>query len=294
MMRKIKLLLFLSLLYFNSSAQKKIEIPDHRADSLFFNSIQKKLNNFNLADLTTSEDSLRIRIWMNQQILEVNQQYGIRAKLITYISTGENKMVMRTLFFDSQISIALLKSFHSNSIQTLPDDTISGLDGFNYIFEIASPKDYRIYSYSLPKPDSEHSIKVVNIINSIEQILDLKTYHQTFINSLDPGNYRWGMESLHVDHFPPDSVKKTSLYNDVKKLLNKKLKVTEQTAHQKFPLILVGGKNYNLRKLCDINEDAVKKVTVLAGNDPKSSLYGEKGIYGVILIELNEPELIEN
>lgn len=281
-------MLLLVLMPLIGNCKKTIEIPHSRTDSLHFKYIQKSLDKYNLEDLSLSEDSLRIRIWMGANIVDIKASPNPSANLILSIQSNEvSKSIVKSYSVAPSKVQILCDSLIHKGIVDLAGDQFYGIDGRYYLFEVATRDQYRLYSYWSPDAKrSESNQQIVKILSDINTLLDIKNYQQMFYNSLESGTYRIGMSTVRKDQLLSDTTPKSSLYSYIEKKMREELGIDENTNYFKYPLLLVDNQICFLKEINNKEYNQVKSITVLPANEPsKTALYGANGINGVIIVE---------
>ncbi len=283
----ILLLIFFSLIFTIGKSQKTIEIPSNKNDSSFFDWIQSNQNEHSFVDLTQSQDSLRIRIWMGHQIVEIIKNDNITAYLTTSVHSTKkgNPQTTKSILINRQTSRRLYNLLLSKNITEIPDKNTVGIDGQQYLFEISTPEKYRLYSYWSPWfLYGENDKKVSEILDIINETLNLPSQKEKFLGELEAGHYIWGMRTISVDCFLSDQKKKTDLYKTVEERIRSELNINDQTTHTKFPLILIDEEQRLMKDLNDYKLSQVRSISVL-NKDDANLYYGLSGKYGVVIIE---------
>lgn len=277
-----------SLIALNGFCQKYIEIPDNGIDSVRFNNIKEGLSKFSFDDLTTSSDSLRIRIWMRHNIVELKYGDNISAQLTSWIYpyNSNGKPIIHSRTFDFKTSKILLDSLIFYNALDLEDEQFIGIDGTNYMFEISTPNKYRLYSYWSPTlTRSQNSKNAVILLNLIRDILYLNVIEYAFIESLEPGIYKWGMSTIEVDNFISEQDNRSSLYEFIEDKMRKELAIDEHTCRTEFPLIMIDDKRCFLNDINKYEYSQIDDITFITRNDYALAVYGTRGENGVILIK---------
>ena len=171
-------------------------------------------------------------------------------------------------------------------ILEIEDDQSIGIDGNTYMFEIATLKNYRLYTYWSPiHTRSSDSKKVIRIVKTTHKILNLQRNMDDFIESLEPGTYQWGMSTIDLDYFLPDHSRKSSLYKFVEDTIRSEFGIDELSSHMKFPLILINNEKGFMKDLNNYEHKQLKDINLLKG--PKAlAIFGLQGEYGVVTIKL--------
>lgn len=284
-MNRIITSLILTLSTFSTTAQKAIEVPQNNRDQSFFKNLPNDLKKFNLEDLTKTKDSLYIRVWRSNEIIEVKQSKGIySATLINWIN--HQPIISKRKEFSSDTSKLLMDSLLANNIHQIPDDTYEGIDGAYITFEVSTPESYRIYSYWSPsEARGQNSKDVMRLVSLIDNVLNSKTHRTHFLEELEPGTYAWGMTDLRIDRFLAAHETKSTLYNTIEKRLKKELKITEESSHRDFPVILINGKPAYLKDVNKYETVDIKNIEIVTNKIVATALYGKKGVNGAVLIE---------
>jgi len=197
----ILLYLFLPIIY--SYGQKNIEIPPNPADTSYFNNRLSFSDIFELEDLTKTKDTLRIRIFLDTEIIDITRTDTTSIKLTTYLIpvNESDKIIYETHYYQDQFSKELLERLISMNILTLPDDSESGLDGNNFRVEISTESKYRIYSYWNPTISYENLYisQAAKIIEFLNKSLDTQSHQNNLIMKIgrDSHGYYKG-EGSHI------------------------------------------------------------------------------------------------
>ncbi len=285
---KSLIIFFFTLMPLIGNCKKTIEIPKNKIDSLHFNNIQASLNKYSLENLSLSEDSLKIRIWMGDNIAEITKSEAYSAKLILSVKSNKSDiLIIKSETIDSAIAKQLYDSLEQLDILNLKGNKKQGIDGQYYIFEISTPNKYRIYSYWSPSPNSSlnDNKMAANILEETNTLLNTKCRQQNFDNKLDPGIYRRGMSTFRKDKLLEANINRSSLYNEIEKILRAKFNIDEQTNYHQYPLLLLNNEDCFLKEINNIEYNQSINIIVLVPNDPTIALYGTRGINGIIRIE---------
>jgi hypothetical protein len=285
---KIIFIIIFNLLALNGFCQKYIEIPNNAFDSTYFNNIKGNVVEFNLDDLTTSSDSLRVRIWMGNNIVELIYSENISTVLTTwmYPTSPNSKPIIHYITFDIETSQILSDSLMFYNILEIEDDQSIGIDGNTYLFEVATPENYRLYSFWSPTATrSSDSKNVIGILNVTHRILNLSENMGNFIESLEAGTYQWGMSTIELDYLLPKQSKKSSLYNFVEEKLRTDLGIDELTSHLKFPLIMINNEKRLMKDLKNYEYKQLKEFNLIEDTTARA-IYGQRGEFGVVLIKI--------
>tara|TARA_R110001583_G_scaffold19334_8_gene75740 strand:+ start:829 stop:1701 length:873 start_codon:yes stop_codon:yes gene_type:complete len=286
-MHKLIALLLLSFLCLSVQvqAQKTVEVSDNRYDQGFYNNISSYLKMYHLRDLSQSKDSLCIRIWMSNRIIEISQQDGVNVHVVNHIyhHTGT---VIKTNTYDSETARILLDTLLTNGIMNISPDAKFGIDGFLLKFEISTPDKYRVYSYWSPRLTSTGMHKKVAELSALtSRVLNLNNKSHQFRSSLESGGYPLGMSSFWVDRFLPDDIEKSSLYIAVQTMMKAELGVDETTSSLQFPRIMINNLPVFMRDLNKYDLSEIKKVKLIRKGDDLAVLYGAFIEHGLFMIE---------
>lgn len=261
--------------------QKIIEIPKNDMVEWFIEKLPEYLANYNLNDLRISSDSLNIRIWERHEILTLKLSDSIHCNYKIHTITG--KPIVYSTDYSEGISGKLLDSLISLNIMDLQDENYKGIDGSFIFFEISTPKTYRIVSYWSPDSKrSENCRSVVRILNTINKILDIDKVSLKFFNSLEPGNYGWGMSFISVDRFLNCSIQKTDFYPYAESRIREELNITDSTNHRDFPLIIINNKPAMISSLNLYSKKDVVSFDILKPEDPLIGISGTRTSHGVV------------
>lgn len=275
----------LLLLPIMGNCQKTIETPENTS---IFNNLQLSLGKYNLDDLSSSKDSLRIRVWMGNNIVELKVNDITSTNLILSIpSNKEPKSIVKSYSFDSSTAQILCDSLIHKGIMNLAGDSYRGIDGQFYLFEVSTPEKYRLSSYwSSDKNRSQDNREIIKMLTDIHNILDIKTHQKEFYNSLESGTYRIGMSTIRKDQFLDKDIPKSSLYTFVEKRMREELGIDNKTCCLKYPLFIMDNQICFFKDINNKEYSQTKKITLLAGSEPSTiALYGSSASYGIVIIE---------
>ncbi|MGV3509981.1 MAG: hypothetical protein ACO1N7_11890 [Sphingobacteriaceae bacterium] len=284
-MNRIITSLLLVLSTFSAIGQKAIEVPQNKRDQSFFRDLPNDIKKFGLEDLTKTKDPLSIRVWRANEITEVKQSnVGYSSSLINWIN--QQPIISKRKEFGADISKLLMDSLLANKILQIPDDTYQGIDGLYITFEVATPESYRLYSYWSPnEARGQNSKDVIRLVSLIDNVLNSKTHRTNFLEELEPGTYAWGMTDLRIDRFLAAHETKSTLYNTIEDRLKKDLKITKESSHRDFPVILINGKPAYLKDVNKYETVDIKNIEIVTNKVAATALYGNKGVNGAVLIE---------
>lgn len=284
-------IIHLLLMFFTSVivlAQKSIQVPSNKRDMRFYERLPSTLDEYGLEDLTKTNDSLSLRVWRSNKIIEVKKQgEATHASLTFWINQQEP--IVRKNEFGQEVSQKLLDSLLANNIMSLPGNPYYGVDGSYITIEVATPERYRMYSYwspgSSPSPKNEGAKEVVRMMALANDILDESGHISAFIESLEPGGYTWGMTGFRVDRFLHDDAPKSSLYKTVEERVKRELNVTPETSHRNYPMVIINHKPALLQDLNKYKNSDVKSLEIITKENPKQRIYGTSGLNGIIMVE---------
>jgi len=276
------LILVIILFFLNSSfGQKKIEVPESGIVLSFIKRLPENLDKFKLKNLQTSTDSLNIRIWQTHKIFTLSYNDSISSNY--RIHTTSEKPIILTSHFSDNISRNILNSLLDNRILELQYEKYRGIDGSHVFFEISTKDKYKVISFWSPRAKRSDDCKsVVRILNMLNKSINSKELVDTFLNSLEPGGYRWGMTSIQIDRFLSTDSIKTGFYLKSEERIKTELNITEKTNHWVYPLIMI---NNMPAKVADLNqyiEDDIVSFEILQPDNPIVSIYGIMGSNGVV------------
>ncbi|WP_207432568.1 hypothetical protein [Sabulibacter ruber] len=177
----------------------------------------------------------------------------------------------------------------ANKILVSPGSSRHGIDGSYVTIEVATPEHYRLYSYWSPWSSSssknEGAQDVVKMMALTNNFLDLSGHTSNFLESLEPGNYPWGMTGLRIDKFLPENARRSTLYKTLEKRARKELKITPETSHQKYPIVIINHQRAFLKDLNKYETADVSSLQILSKDNSQHSIYGSLGENGVIVVE---------
>ena len=268
--------------------QKHFDIPETEVVGIFLEKLSKNLKDLDLQDLRTSEDSLSIRIWQEHEVFTINKNNSSTNSDCKFYTT-KKEVVYKSFKFSESISRNIMDSLLAAGIWSLKDEYYRGVDG-NFIYiEISTKRKYKVVSYW--SPDSERSDDCKTVVQILEMI-ESTTYSQKlrneFLNSLTPGIYRWGMTSIRIDRFLSRDVVKTDFYQMAQDRIKQELKITSETNHWDYPLILIDNEYATISDLNKYDDKQVSKFEVLKSDNSTRAIYGTNGINGVVIIETKE------
>lgn len=283
-MKHFALILSFFLAFILADAQKINVLADNDIVVSFLKSLPGYLRQFNLDDLRSSKDSLAIRIWTRNDIVTIKAGDSILCDLKIHIS--KKSTIVSNVNFSSQTSKSLLDSLLKHNVMGLHDERQVKIDGDIVVFEISTPDKYRVLSFMSPDADRNKNCKsAVEILNTLNKTLNLKQLRKEFLESLESGDYLWGMSLIRVDRFLDNNIPKTDLYSLVKDRMKNELNISDSTSHLDFPIFSI---NDHLVKIAEINNYSlkdVKRIEVLT--DEKMALvYGSNAFHGLILINI--------
>jgi len=279
-----------TLFFLNVSfGQKKIEIPENDVVYSFIEKLPENLVKYNLKDLQVSTDSLNIRIWQTHKIFTISHMDSISSDYKIHTANTNNELIISSSHFSKNISQKILDSFLDYKIMEIKDEKYRGIDGRFVFFEISTKATYKIVSFWSPKSNrSDNCIAVVEILNLLNQTINSKDLEDTFLNSLEPGGYRWGMTSFKIDRFLSSDSVKTDFYIKSEERIKNELNITEKTNNWDYPLIRINNKPSKIADLNQYSEEDIKSFEIISSDNPMAAaIYGTNGMNGVVNLITN-------
>lgn len=123
------------------------------------------------------------------------------------------------------------------------------------------------------------------MLNIIDEKLNTNKLINEFLNSLNPGEYRWGMIRIRIDKFLGDEVSKTDFYIEIEERIKQELNITENSNHWEYPLVIINDKIARISDLNRYSLKEIKSIDILKSNNSITSIYGSGGGNGVILLK---------
>lgn len=179
--------------------------------------VDKDAQELGMNNLDSTKHIKSYRVWYNSlqvvELLQLNDS-SFDGHIINYVTKNsgtKKKPKKETLIHKTRIPSLTVKklidTLQSASIETLPDsdeikDYPQGFDGRNYVFEIRTKGNYRIYSYWEPENEQYQNgslaeiISVRKIIKTLQTELGLSKIFSGFINRLPKGSYTYGMTNM--------------------------------------------------------------------------------------------------
>ena len=262
------LILLIFILPTSASAQKVIIIPQKERDLDIYKNFDKRVYNLELKDLRKSTDSLNIRVYMGNMVVQLNVNDSISGSTtfkIRKVTDSSELLISKNIKIDSNIAKSLLKKLNYLDIQKLPDNDYWGMDGTVYIFEIATPSKYRLFSYWSPSilDSNEDTKRAAEILSTISRDLDFEIGYKNFMKELPSGFYSFGMLIYKkVDRLLPETHFKSSAYAKVEKLMRKKLGISEKTDPLEMPDLIINDSKCLIEDLNLFEQNDIKKIDV--------------------------------
>lgn len=281
------LIIILTFFFLNASfGQKKIALPENNTVYSFIEKLPENLVKYNLKDLQVSTDSLNIRIWQTHKIFTLSNSDSISSNYKIHTTNTNNKSIISTSYFSENISQNILDSLLDYRIMEIQDEKYRGIDGSFVYFEISTKDEYKVVSFWSPKANrGEDCIAVVEILNPLNTSINSKGLESAFINSLEPGGYRWGMTSFRIDRFLSKDSIKTDFYIKSEARIKKELNITEKTNNRDYPLIRINNKPAKIADLNKYSEEDIKSFEIITSNNPNATaIYGANGRKGVVIL----------
>ena len=283
-MKQILTILILIFLLHPSFGQKRLDIPKTQVIESFIETLPKNLEELELKDLRKSTDSLNIRIWQTHEVFTINYNDSIFSDYKIY--TTNDKLVFKSFYISENISKNIIDSLIDKKIINLKNDNFRGIDGSFIIIEISTKSNYKIVSFWSPNAERSSDCKsVVQILSFLDKAIDTRNLQNEFMNSLPPGNYRWGMTSIRIDRLIDNDVAKTDFYYKAEEKMKKELNITDKTNHWDYPLILVNNKQAMISDLNKYNDKEIAKFEILKPDNNLVAIYGTNGSNGIVIVE---------
>ncbi|MBD0401164.1 hypothetical protein [Flammeovirga sp. EKP202] len=274
------LFLLLSPVY----GQKSVDIPQTKVVEVFMDKLPSKLEAFNLKDLRSSGDAFNVRIWQQHSIFTLNDAQTSSSEY--KLHTTSHSPVYTTTAFSNELTADLIAFFKSSEVMQLQNDNTRGIDGSFVYIEIATKEKYKVVSYWSPKASRNKDCKsVVALLDNLYSKVNYDDLVHTFLNSLEPGGYTWGMSTLRIDRFLGDDIEKTDFYNKVEGDIKEQLSVSSTTNRWEYPLVMINGE---LSKIADLNQyslEEVKKFDIMKSNAGLQAIYGTSAKHGVVILD---------
>jgi hypothetical protein len=207
-MKRILLLLISYLLLMTAFAQPKTLDP--KSDTSFwYIRKQQDVKRMGIADLQTSRDSLRFRLWIENQVIEIwtNDFRVFNGALYHFtetVVTGKKSKKAAKFFstktdLDTALARNIYKSFDNADMFSIGSDSkipgwVVSSGGEELIFEQADPQQYAFKTFWTPA--FQKNLPVAKTIEGLSHTLkiklDLSVLWIGFINQLPPGCYHYG------------------------------------------------------------------------------------------------------
>jgi hypothetical protein len=258
-----------------------MEIPESDVVRFFIEKLPDNLNVFNLKDLRASTDSLDIRIWQTHEIFTAscNDSFSSNYK----IHTTNDKPIFSTFNFSKNISRDILNSFLATGVMELHNDNYRGIDGSFIFIEISTKQMYKVVSFWSPNAERNTDCKaVVEILDKLNKTINSKDIRNEFLNSLEPGGYRWGMTSIQIDKFLSSDIAQTDFYSMPEEKIKTELKITQKTNHWEYPIVIINDKPAKIEDLNKYSKNDVESFEILKPDNNVIALYGTMGNNGII------------
>lgn len=280
-MRQFLIILFILFSLTPSFGQKKMEIPESDVVRFFIEKLPENLNVFNLKDLRASTDSLDIRIWQTHEIFTLSYNDSCSSNYKIY--TTNDSPVFSTFNFSENISLNILDSFLAKRIMKLNNDNYRGIDGSFIFIEISTKQMYKVVSFWSPNAERNNDCKaVVEILDKLNKTINSKDLRNEFLNSLEPGGYKWGMTSIQVDKFLGSNIAQTDFYSMAEEKIKTELNITQKTNHWEYPIVIINDKPAKIADLNEYSKNDVESFEILKPDNNVIALYGTMGNNGVI------------
>ena len=276
-------LLVLSVLS-TSKAQKIVEIPQTVVVESFVKNLPATLVKYNLEDLRKSTDSLCIRIWTDNEVFTLSSKDSVHCNY--KIHTNQVKPVVLEKSYSGKISQILLDSLVAHNLLNLQDEPHRGLDGSFVFFEISTKTSYKICSFLSPNTQVNENCKnATHILDLIHNTLHTTDLYTEFFNTLESGNYPWGMSTIHVDRFLQKEMQRTDFYVHAENRIRKELNITDSTSPLSFPIVMINQKPASIASLNQYSEKELVRFDIFKPGAESTALYGSRACYGVVILE---------
>lgn len=132
---------------------------------------------------------------------------------------------------------------------------------------------------------SSTSKSVFRSIKSIQNQLNTSKLKTEFINTLAPGEYRFGTITINIDRFLNSNLAKTDFYKLAEAKIKTELNINETTPLTNYPLVLINNKISKLADLNNYSNNQIKDFKVIKQDIGITGIYGSKATNGVVVIE---------
>jgi hypothetical protein len=279
-------LTFLLMLSFSCTthAQKIIEIPQNDRIKGFLTHLPGNLDKYHLSDLQKSTDSLCVRIWADNEVFTLSSKDP--AQCSYKIHTNQVKPIVLERPYSGKISRILLDSMVSHNLLNLQDEPYRGIDGSFVYFEISTKASYKICSFWSPDTQGNENCKnAAHILDHMHKTLHTTDLYTEFFNTLEPGDYSWGMSGIHIDRFLQKEVHRTDFYLYAENRIRKELNITEKTSPLNFPIVLINHKPASIASLNQYSQKELVRFDILKPGAESTARYGSRAGNGVVIME---------
>ena len=207
-MKQILLIFIGFLLMATAFAQPKTLDP--KSDTSFwFSRKQEDIKRMGIPDLQTSRDSLRFRLWIENQVIEIwtNDFRVFHGALYNYtetVVTGKKSKKAAKFFsskidLDTALALDIYKRFDIADMFSIASDTkipgwVVSNGGEELIFEQADARQYSFKTFWTPAFQKNLSAAktIEGLSHTLKIKMDLSVLWISFINQLPPGCYHYG------------------------------------------------------------------------------------------------------
>lgn len=276
-------LLILSVLS-TAYGQKVIEVPQNDRIKGFVTNLQGNLDKYHLTDLQKSTDSLCIRIWTDNEVFTLSLKDSVQCSY--KIHTNQVKPAVLERSYSGKISRILLDSMVSHNLLNLRDESYRGMDGSFVYFEISTKASYTICSFWSPYTQGNENCKnAAHILDHMHMTLHTDDLYTEFFNTLEPGDYLWGMSTVHIDRFLQKEVHRTDFYSCAENRIRKELNITENTSPLNFPIVMINHKPASIASLNQYSQKELVHFDILKPGTESTARYGSRAGNGVVILE---------
>ncbi|MEE2770762.1 MAG: hypothetical protein VX712_01000 [Bacteroidota bacterium] len=259
---------FLLFASFQTFAQQTIGIPENWLSERFYENLDSLTNRYNLPDLRETEQSA-LRIWTNQEIINLGSD-----NQFLFFTRKKGDLILKTAKLE-QVSVDSVIAEIDKNLDWFHENSKYHLDAFPNFIEIQTGKNYHVISFYKNQ-------QLQKLISSLRNELDIHSIRQRLIEQLEPGNYQWGMSSLHIDHLVPGDA--DGFYKKILPEIMEKFGLSSETPTTKMPLVMINKKPAFLKDLNELEMGEVEKYELLQ-DATAIALYGFRASNGVILVK---------
>jgi|SRR5690554_4348927 len=195
----ILIILIWGQIVYGQEFQKTTDIPIGLllAKSVYYEK-QELTKQIGLDDLIKTRDSLKVRFWDADKIVEIIKNDSIEINVYPIFYSKKGRLITQKLVVENLDKEAFLNRLNNLKIKTLPDySTISNYkhfnSGFTYCFEISTNDKYRFYSYYRPQNQEriDEAFYVSEIVDFIDKSINWSKLLNDFQENLKFGRYKY-------------------------------------------------------------------------------------------------------